>query len=106
MTQSLRNARLAGNRIFLAFASALHEAIALLIAASSASDSLGAAVAVDMHPGPPAIKRASVPAHRILVGPSIMGSPDRFGARDTMCSIAVWRCKRRRDGSLNCFNKY
>jgi hypothetical protein len=75
VTQSLRNARLAGNRIFFAFASALHEAIALLIAASSASDNFGAAAATDMNPIPLQIMSATVPAHRTLIGPSMMGSP-------------------------------
>jgi hypothetical protein len=73
VTQSLRNARLAGNRIFFAFASALHEVIALLMAASSASDNLGAATAIGMNPNPQPIKK--VPAQRTLIGPSMMGSP-------------------------------
>lgn len=75
MTQSLRNARLAGNRIFFAFASALHEVIALLMAASSASDNFGAAAAIDMNPNPPQAKKTVAPAQRTLIGPSMMGSP-------------------------------
>jgi len=73
VTQSLRNARLAGNLIFFAFASALHEVIALLMAASSASDNLGAARAIGMNPNPQLIKKA--PVQRTLSGPSMMGSP-------------------------------
>jgi hypothetical protein len=73
VTQSLRNARLSGNRIFFAFASALHEVIALLMAASSASDNLGAATAIGMNPNPQPIKK--VPMQRTLIGPSMMGLP-------------------------------
>jgi hypothetical protein len=74
VTQSLRNARLAGNRIFFAFASALHEVIALLMAASSASDNFGAAAAIGKNPNPQT-KKAVAPAQRTLIGPSMMGSP-------------------------------
>ena len=75
VTQSLRNARLAGNLIFFTFASALHEVIALLMAASSASDNFGAAAAIGMNPNPPQTKRAVATAQRTLIGPSMMGSP-------------------------------
>jgi len=51
----------------------LHEVIALLMAASSASDNLGAAAAIGMNPNPQPIKK--VPMQRTLIGPSMMGSP-------------------------------
>jgi hypothetical protein len=45
------------------------------MAASSASDNFGAAAATDINPSPLQIKRATVPAYRILIGPSMIGSP-------------------------------
>jgi hypothetical protein len=66
VTQSLRYARLAGKRIFLAFTSALHAAIASLIIRSSASDSVAAAEAA-MDVAPYAKTTASIAAHKLLV---------------------------------------
>lgn len=64
VTQSLKYVRLAGNRIFLAFTSALQDAIASLIARSSASESVGAAKA-DVNAAPrTAVK---MPALKLLV---------------------------------------
>jgi hypothetical protein len=43
------------------------------MAASSASDNLGAATAIGMNPNPQPTKK--VPMQRTLIGPSMMGSP-------------------------------
>ena len=52
----------------------------ILMATSSASDSFGAAVAVDVNPSPAAIKRPNATANRTLVSRSMMGSPGYFAA--------------------------
>jgi hypothetical protein len=64
VTQSLKYVRLAGNRIFLAFTSALQDAIASLIARSSASERVGAANA-DVNAAPSMAVR--IPALKLLV---------------------------------------
>jgi hypothetical protein len=65
VTQFLRYVRLAGKRIFLALTSALQDAIASLMARSSASDRLGAAEA-DINAALPRTA-ARIPAHKLLV---------------------------------------
>jgi hypothetical protein len=66
VTQFLKYVRLAGNRIFLAFTSALQDAIASLIARSSASESVGAANA-DVNAVPEPRTALRIPAHKLLV---------------------------------------
>jgi hypothetical protein len=66
VTQFLRYVRLAGKRIFLAFTSALQDAIASLIARSSASERVGAADA-DVNAAPHPRTAVKIPAHKLLV---------------------------------------
>jgi hypothetical protein len=66
VTQFLRYVRLAGKRIFLALTSALQDAMASLMARSSASDRLGAADA-DVNAAPLPKTAARIPAHKLLV---------------------------------------
>ncbi|MGA8970213.1 MAG: hypothetical protein WB499_13445 [Pseudolabrys sp.] len=89
VTQFLRNVRLAGNRIFLAFASLLQNAIASLMARSSASDSVGAAADVDTNAAPLTRMAATILAHKSLVKRDMICSLEHFGATNTMCSIAA-----------------